>query len=303
MAGIGLPQPPKPQRAEKNPQLSLRLDCHNSKSDNAPEPRIATTPESATATRAAPTPDYHTPQTRNAHGGRSRNGRPHPDSTCPPFNKSPQQQRSPTRLPALLHPVLLASYLPSTYHQVANRPSAESHQRRPPSASSSAPRIETSIQQKSLSTFTCDYSRRPSSPAHQQTTVRPRRRPSVISPPAREAILLASHLSNRPHDEGAQLVYLRNHAKLYLPLTYQTRPQASDPDHPRHLSASESGTKRAPIPRQPLKRASCREEPADSSPIPRRAPLRSYTSPEVINRPEPSKSALRIPITDLPRGT
>lgn len=52
MAAIGLPQPPIPQRGEKNAQLAPAPGCHNPRNDNARGPGIAMTPDPTT--HAAP---------------------------------------------------------------------------------------------------------------------------------------------------------------------------------------------------------------------------------------------------------
>ena len=132
--------------------------------------------------------------------------------------------------------------------------------------------IWSSFHQGPPNPFTCGYSSRSSFVAHQQTTVRPRRRPSALSPSAQEAILLASHLSNRPHGEGRQPVYQRKHTKLYLPLTYQARPQASDPDHPRQPSPTKAESGERPSHGNLSKEHRAEKSPPPTNPAPRQAP-------------------------------
>ena len=72
MAGMALPQPPIPQRAEKNAQLTLGRDCHNPQIGNARAAEIATTPIRATCRGAGlpqPPSAQRARRARSARGG------------------------------------------------------------------------------------------------------------------------------------------------------------------------------------------------------------------------------------------
>ena len=129
-------------------------------------------------------------------------------------------------------------------------------------------------------------------------------------------------------DDVPQPSPLRPERRFYLPPTYQIDPttKVANPStceitrnstcpllikpalkpairtiHASHHPAKQN--RESAHPRPPLKRAPCREEPVGSSPILRQAPIRSYTSPEVNNRPDLPRFASQAPIVPLPRGT